>query len=436
MHIHFIGICGTFMAGLARLAHALGHQVSGCDRDFYPPMSEEIKKLDIKVWKGFDKDIWEEVNPDLVVVGNVASRGMPIIESMLKRRLPFTHGAAWLGELTQNRTMLAVAGTHGKTTTTAMLIHILQKQGIDTGYVLGGVAHGLPTSAHLGTHACFVVEADEYDSAYFDKRPKFMHYHPQVFIVNNVEFDHADIYEYVGQIENQFAYGARLVPPDGTVIFGKDSQTVLQKGAWFNVINLKDYRLMPTGAVYLPDDTFYPIPASILGAHNRENALTAALAASLLAIPVADGLQALADFSGVKRRLECVYDAAGILVFDDFAHHPTAIAKTLAAVRERYPNNRLWVALEPRSNSMKAGAHKAALPDALQQADIALLYLPDNATWTLDSSHITRIQDFEVLVNKLSDELRAGDVLVMMSNGGFSGLKSTLISRLEAKNNA
>ncbi len=436
MHLHFIGICGTFMAGLARLALALGHEVTGSDREFYPPMSEQLRDMGIKTYKGFEADIWDQISPDLVIVGNVCSRGMPIIEAMLARDLPYTHGPAWLGEqVLKDRYVFAIAGTHGKTTTTAMLTHILRENGIDSGYLIGGVVPAFKDSAALGSSDYFVIEADEYDSAYFDKRPKLLHYHPDTLVIGNAEFDHADIYEHVGQIENQFHYGVRLVPPSGTVIFGggEHVKNIRDKGVWSNEIDLNagDYALRGRDMIK-SGETVASLPEELIGIHNQNNALMACLAAQQAGISLADAAQALATFTGVKRRLELLADINDIRIYDDFAHHPTAVSLTLSALRENFPDRRIISVLEPRSNTMKMGEHAEKLPAVLAIADKSHVYLPDNMGWQLggDSEVSSGIDE---LLDKLAETVRAGDIVVIMSNGSFAGMHQKLIQQLEAK---
>ncbi len=436
MHLHFIGICGTFMAGLARLALALGHEVTGSDREFYPPMSEQLRDMGIKTYKGFEADIWDQVSPDLVIVGNVCSRGMPIIEAMLARDLPYTHGPAWLGEqVLKNRYVFAIAGTHGKTTTTAMLTHILRENGIDAGYLIGGVVPAFKDSAALGSSDYFVIEADEYDSAYFDKRPKLLHYRPDTLVIGNAEFDHADIYEHVGQIENQLHYGVRLVPPSGTVIFGDGEHVkhIRNKGVWSNVIDLNagDYALRGRDMIK-SGESVATLPEQLIGLHNQSNALMACLAAQQAGISLADAAQALVTFTGVKRRLELLADINDIRVYDDFAHHPTAVSLTLSALRENFPDRRIISVLEPRSNTMKMGEHAQKLPAVLAIADKSYVYLPDSMGWHLggDSEVSSGINE---LLDKLAEIVRAGDIVVIMSNGSFAGMHQKLIQQLEAK---
>lgn len=436
MHIHFIGICGTFMAGLARIACDMGYKVTGSDREFYPPMSDQLIEMGVATYKGFEADIWHDITPDLVVVGNVCSRGMPIIEAMLEKGLPYTSGPKWLGEqVLSNRYVFAIAGTHGKTTTTAMLTHILRDNGIDTGYLVGGVVPSLSGSATLGSADYFVIEADEYDCAYFDKRPKFIHYQPNTFVIGNAEFDHADIYEHVGQIENQFHYGVRLVPPSGTVIFGqgKHVNEVKAKGVWSNVIDLNgdDYQLSGR-SILQHGDNIAELPSHLVGIHNQTNALIACLAAQQAGITLAQSAQSLQQFTGVKRRLELIADIAGIRVYDDFAHHPTAIELTLTAMQAQFPEKRIVSVFEPRSNTMKQGVHKDTLNQVLDIADVSYVYLDSTLGWALsDKNHI--MNDTDLLCERLLNELSAGDEVVIMSNGSFNGLHKQLVAGLKAK---
>ncbi|MBS9781844.1 MAG: UDP-N-acetylmuramate:L-alanyl-gamma-D-glutamyl-meso-diaminopimelate ligase, partial [Gammaproteobacteria bacterium] len=391
MHIHFIGICGTFMAGLARIATELGHTVTGSDREFYPPMSDQLLEMNVKTYRGFGADIWDEISPDLVIVGNVCTRGMPIIEAMLARNIAYTSGPRWLGEnVLHNKYVFAIAGTHGKTTTTAMLTHILQKNGIDTGYLVGGVVPALSGSAHIGLADYFVIEADEYDCAYFDKRPKFIHYQPNTFVIGNAEFDHADIYEHIGQIENQFHYGVRLVPPSGTVIFGQGEHTknVFEKGVWSNVINLNDSEYELQGRKITKNGTpIAELPDHLIGIHNLTNAMIACLSAQQAGISITDSCMALQSFGGVKRRLELLADINGIRIYDDFAHHPTAIRLTLSAMQKNYTDSRIVSVFEPRSNTMKQGVHKNMLGDVLGIADTSYIYFADNVDWSIGGQH-------------------------------------------------
>lgn len=433
MHIHFIGICGTFMGGLALIARQLGHTVSGSDRAFYPPMSEQLEAMDIGVYQGFESSVWEEITPDLVIVGNVCQRGMPIIEAMLDKGFNYTSGPRWLGEtVLADRYVFAIAGTHGKTTTTAMLVHILRQRGIETGYLVGGVVPGLSGSADVGNSEFFVIEADEYDTAYFDKRPKFIHYHPDTFVIGNIEFDHADIYDSIEQIEQQFHYGVRLVPPAGSVIFGHGEHVdnVSAKGCWSHRIELDNAGYQWRDKVVSVDDKVVAIlPPQLIGEHNQTNAMMACLAAQQAGLTIAEAAKCLANFSGVKRRLELLAEINDIRIFDDFAHHPTAIRLTLTAMQQSNPERRLISVFEPRSNTMKRGVHAAVLGEVLNIADASYVYLPTTLNWQLSGLHQV-FSDTDALCQQLLHDLQAGDDVVMMSNGSFNGLHQQLISAL------
>ncbi|MPV85866.1 UDP-N-acetylmuramate:L-alanyl-gamma-D-glutamyl-meso-diaminopimelate ligase [Cardiobacteriales bacterium ML27] len=450
MHIHFVGICGTFMAGLARIAHALGHEVSGSDAAFYPPMSHQLAEMGVTTYHGYDKDIWAAVQPDLVVVGNVCKRGMPLIESMLMHGLPYTSGAAWLGEqVLKQRHVFALAGTHGKTTTTAMLIHILYQQGIAAGYLVGGVMQGFDHSAALGESDYFVIEADEYDTAYFDKRPKFVHYAPDTLVIGNVEFDHADIYDDLQQIQRQFHYAVRLVPPQGTVIFGTGDtvDAVRAKGVWSAQIQVGETVLRQGNQLLHPDGSLLAtLPDNLIGEHNYSNALHAALAAQSAGVSMTDSMAALASFKGVKRRLEALACINGITIYDDFAHHPTAIAMTLAALKKQAPNKRVISVFEPRSNTMQMGVHRDSLPAAFVDSDKTFIYRDASISWDIlggadKATHPAINSDvwatapliydnIAQLLADLIDTLRPDDTVVIMSNGHFFGLHEQLISTL------
>ena len=444
MNVYLAGICGTFMAGLARLAHEAGFKVGGCDGDVWPPMSTQLELLGVEADKGWKPDYldrgWEQV-----VFGNVLSRGNPVVEAVLKRRIPFSSGPQWLSEnLLGSRDVVAVAGTHGKTTTTAMLAWILECASIAGGFLIGGLPANFPSSARTGRpSAPFVIEADEYDTAFFDKRPKFMHYHPRLLVMNNLEFDHADVYENIEAIQRQFHYLVRTVPGDGRILYRASDQAlheVLQMGVWtpcetFGVgTETADWTAVPEeegfGLSYRGKRQG-SCRWHLIGRHNVANAAAAVAAAACLGVSVSQALHALETFEGVGRRLEIVGNTAGVVVYDDFAHHPTAIAATLQAVREQIARNdsggRLLAVFEPRSNSMKMGVHRAALGAAFDSADRVFLYQPPTCGWSPADVLPERLSalsftDTTRLLESVCREARPHDRIVVMSNGAFDGL--------------
>ncbi len=442
MHIHIVGICGTFMGGVAALAKAAGHRVTGCDSGVYPPMSEELERLGIEVTEGWDPAQLEPA-PDSVVIGNVMSRGNPLVEAVLERGLPYTSGPAWLAEhVLRGRRVLAVAGTHGKTTTSGLLAWILEANGLEPGFLIGGVPLDFGASARLGGSDLFVVEADEYDTAFFDKRAKFVHYRPRVAVLNNLEYDHADIYADMAAIRWQFHQLIRTVPGGGRlVVRAGDAELAetLAMGCWTPVETFAagapaDWRadfgdggdgLCLTDPVGGECRDAWPLA----GEHNLENTAAAVAAAAAVGVEPAAALAAVARFRGVRRRLELAAEGGGIRVYDDFAHHPTAIAKTLAGLRRREPEARIVVALEPRSNTMRLGVHRETLAGSLAGADRVFVYAPDALEWDLTGAlaplgaRVTLAADYAQMAAEVLREVAAGDILVLMSNGGFGGLR-------------
>lgn len=456
MHIHILGICGTFMGGLALLARAAGHHVTGGDANVYPPMSEQLREQGIGLSEGWDPAQLEPV-PDMVVIGNALSRGNPCVEAVLERGLPYTSGPQWLAEqLLADRWVLAVAGTHGKTTTTAMLAWILEHAGLQPGFLIGGVATDFGVSARAGTAPFFVVEADEYDTAFFDKRAKFVHYRPRTLILNNLEYDHADIYPDLASIRRQFHHLVRTVPGNGRILVNaRDPElaAVLEQGCWtpcerFAVDGGGDWnaRLLAADGsrAELSVDRVVvgELRWALRGRHNVENALAALAAARHAGVPPAEGLRALAVFRGVKRRMELRGERSGVRVYDDFAHHPTAIRLTLEAARRAAPRRRLVAVLEPRSNTMKLGVHRGALAAALAAADRVFLYQPPYVEWPLAEvagalpGRATVADSIEALIGELAGFLRSGDDVVIMSNGNFGGIHGRLLAALEEGNAA
>ncbi len=451
MHIHILGICGTFMGGVAALARAAGHEVTGCDAGIYPPMSTQLKKLGIDVHEGYDAGQLD-VEPDCVVVGNVVSRGFEVVEAMLDRELKYQSGPQWLAEhVLRGKQVFAVAGTHGKTTTASMLAWILEDAGLEPGFLIGGVPANFGVSARFGAGDCFVVEADEYDTAFFDKRAKFVHYRPRTLILNNLEFDHADIYKDLDAILWQFHQLLRTVPQRGRVIANASDDNlrkVIEMGCWtpvesFGLDNRADWR---AGFV---DTAERRINVSGLqgqsvesrwqlgGAHNLENAVAAIAAASSAGVSLDRAVDAISRFEGVKRRMERTATVGNIAIYDDFAHHPTAIRRTIAAVKRRYPGNRLVVAVEPRSNTMKLGVHNDDLAASLEQADLVWMYRPDDMGNDFDASldplggKLRSFRDYDELVSDMSKRVLSGDQVVFMSNGGFGGARQTLTAVLQ-----
>ena len=450
MHIHILGICGTFMAGVALLARAAGHAVSGCDAGVYPPMSTQLAEAGIALREGYDPDQLSEFQPDMVVVGNVMSRGRPIVEELLNRGLPYTSGPAWLADhVLRGRHVLAVAGTHGKTSTSSLLAWILEHAGLEPGFLIGGIPANFGVSARLGRAPFFVVEADEYDTAFFDKRSKFVHYRPRTLILNNLEFDHADIFPDLAAIQRQFHHLLRIVPGGGLVVAnGQDGNLaeVLAMGCWtpverFGAGDWEARAIAPDGGafeVYRQGSPQGRAQWTQLGQHNVHNALAALAAARHAGVPVATALAALADFQGIKRRLEARGTVNGVTVHDDFAHHPTAIATTLAGLRARVGDQPIVAVLEPRSNTMKLGVFKDSLAPALALADAVVLYQAPDLGWDLGAVAAALGPRGQVC-HSLDDTLTAihartqpGTQVLIMSNGGFGGIHERLLRKLRA----
>ena len=455
MHVHILGIGGTFMAGIAALARALGHRVTGSDRPLYPPMSTQLAALDIALIEGYENDLLAPA-PDCVVVGNVMRRGMPVVERLLDSGLPYCSGPEWLArEVLHDRWTLAVAGTHGKTTTTSILAFLLESAGLRPGFLVGGIAADFGVSARLGDAPFFVVEADEYDTAFFDKRSKFVHYRPRTLVLGNLEFDHADIFDDLGAIQRQFHHLVRTVPGAGLIVSKAGDtalEAVLAQGCWTPVTRFAGpdsalpgaehaARLAPGGFEVL--DAAGAVVArvrwSMPGAHNAENALAAMLAARHAGVPLATSAQALAAFRGVQRRQEWIGTADGVELFDDFAHHPTAIARTLAAMRDGLGAGRLVAVLEPRSNTMRMGVHAASLAGSLAAAERVYVHAPAELGWDAAGALAglgararvcAELAELEAI---LLAELHAGDRVVLMSNGSFGGLHQRLLAGLRAR---
>ena len=463
MHIHILGICGTFMGGIAAIARQAGHRVTGCDANVYPPMSTQLQAQGIELIEGFSPTqlLQFETMPDLFVIGNVVSRGNPLMEAILNQGLPYISGPQWLGEqVLYGRHVLAVAGTHGKTTTSAMLTWILEFNGYKPGYLIGGVPLNFTVSARLGEGRYFVIEADEYDTAFFDKRSKFVHYRPRTALLNNLEFDHADIFADLAAIETQFHHLVRTVPSDGLlVVNGQEPalERVITRGAWAPVERFGQDANNDWSLISQEGDGFvvcksgkdvatvsWAPDSGVMGRHNQLNALAAIAAANHIGISPADSARALAQFKNVKRRLETVGVANNITVYDDFAHHPTAITTTVDGLRRKVGQARILAVLEPRSNTMKLGVMKAQLPDSLQQADKVFAYGANSGKeslgWDLSevlaplnlkqSGKAQAFDDLDALVLAVAKEAKPGDHILVMSNGGFGGVHQKILSAI------
>jgi len=439
------------MGGIAALARAAGHEVSGCDGNVYPPMSTQLKELGIEIHHGFDA-AQLEINPDCIVVGNVMSRGAEVVEAMLDRGIPYTSGPQWLAEhVLRDRHVLAVAGTHGKTTTASMLAWMLQDAGLKPGFLIGGIPANFGVSARFGDSDFFVVEADEYDSAFFDKRAKFVHYRPATLVLNNLEYDHADIYEDLDAIIWQFHQLLRMVPGAGRIIRkGNDANldALISKGCWtpvetFGADDSSDWQASFLNANQRRLRMSNPAGASaaarwgMSGTHNLENALAAVAAAGSAGVDIERAVDALSRFEGVKRRMERTATVANIAIYDDFAHHPTAIRRTINAVRKRYPGHRVVVAIEPRSNTMKLGVHNDTLAESLAEADLIWMFRPPEMGVEFERSleslgdKLRMHKDYDKMVSDMSTKVLSGDQVVFMSNGGFGGARQTLTAVLQ-----
>lgn len=445
--IHILGIAGTFMGSLAQLAKAMGYEVSGRDQAIYPPMSTQLAQVGITVQTEMNAPLPADAE---IIVGNVMRRDMPAINELLSTGRRYRSGPQWLGEeILREKFVLAVAGTHGKTTTSAMLAHILESAGLAPGFLIGGVPANFGVSARLGQTPFFVIEADEYDTAFFDKRSKFLHYRPRGVVLNNLEFDHADIFPDLAAIERQFAHLLRLVPNQGLVVMADATpalERVLAQGVWspverFGASDSEATWQLDGRTVWLAGSRLGELPESIIGDHNRRNALAALALARFAGVPPSVGLSALAEFAGVARRLEVRGTVAGVTVYDDFAHHPTAIAATIAALRERLTAGvgRLVAVVDPRSNTMKAGVHQAELAAALKDADRVMFHAPVGLPWAPAevlaplADRLMIAPSVEAIVAQLATELRSGDQVLIMSNGSFDGLHERLLDALAVR---
>lgn len=455
MHIHILGICGTFMGGIAVLAKAAGHRVTGCDANVYPPMSTQLAAQGIELIEGFDPS-QTSLNPDMYVIGNVVTRGNPLMEEILNQGLPYISGPQWLAEnVLQGKWVLAVAGTHGKTTTSSMLAWVLEYAGLAPGFLIGGVPENFGVSARLpqtpkqdqkSVSPFFVIEADEYDTAFFDKRSKFVHYRPRTAVLNNLEFDHADIFEDLPAIEKQFHHLVRTVPQQGLVVANQQDSLdrVIARGCWSALERIdsasgwqvKNVDTQGRFDVYLNGERQGNVSWDLLGEHNRSNALAVIAAARHVGVAPCIAIEALGEFKNVKRRMEVKGVANEVTVYDDFAHHPTAIATTVAGLRAKVGTARILAVLEPRSNTMKLGVMKDALPDSLRDADAVFCYA-NNLGWDATAA-LAPIQhkaqtydDLGQLVTAVTAMAQPGDHVLVMSNGGFGGVHQKLLQALQ-----
>ncbi len=462
-HIHILGVCGTFMGSLAQLAVAKGYRVTGADANVYPPMSTQLEAAGIELIEGFDVEQLS-LNPDIFIIGNAISRGNPLLEAILNAGLPYTSGPQWLSDhVLQGKWVLAISGTHGKTTTSSMLAWILEYADMSPGYLIGGVPNNFPTSARLGETPFFVIEADEYDSAFFDKRSKFVHYRPRTLVINNLEFDHADIFDDLAAIQRQFHHVVRTIPENGQLIVPQVTpaiDVVVKQGYWCELsemslsqgvadwnVNLLEEDGRCFDVSYCSDNQATQeagrVTWSLLGEHNVANGLSAIAAAHHVGVTVEVACAALSEFGGVKRRMECLADIDGTKVYDDFAHHPSAIATTLKGLRESVGDDEHIVAvIEPRSNTMRMGTHSAQLAESIAPADRVFWFNPPNLSWDLASVIEASQPPSESVssVEQLIDQVVAANAqvkgrsvhIVIMSNGGFGGVHYQLVDALKA----
>ncbi len=449
MHLHILGICGTFMGGIAQIARTLGHEVTGSDQNVYPPMSDQLEQQGIALMQGYKPEHLDPV-PDLVIVGNTISRGNPALEYVLNEQIPYTSGPEWLYKgVLYNKHVLAVSGTHGKTTTTTILSWILEYVGLNPSFLIGGVAENFGISARYTDSDYFVIEADEYDTAFSDKRSKFVHYHPKTLIINNIEFDHADIFHDIAAIRREFHHLLRILPEQGRVIYPENDaevKNVLEMGCWSQTVSFGG--VSANWSIVSPDVDYRhfmiehdgkqsgEVSWSLIGEHNANNSLTAIIAAEHIGIPVGKACAALSEFKSVKRRLECIFDSNGTRIYDDFAHHPTAISKTLEALRQHVGNARIIAVMEPRSNTMRMGFHAKTLAASFKKADQVFLFQADNVDWDM-AKHMAELgkrcrvfTDIESIVSLITEQHQTGDQIVIMSNGGFGSIHKKLIEAL------
>ncbi len=468
MHIHILGICGTFMGSMAILARELGHKVTGCDANVYPPMSTQLEEQGIELMQGYKTEHLQPA-PDLVVVGNALSRGNEAVEYVLDNNIPYISGAQWLKEnILKDKWVLAIAGTHGKTTTASMLTWILEYANYTPGYLIGGIPNNFSVSARMGESDFFVIEADEYDTAFFDKRSKFVHYAPNTAVINNIEFDHADIFDDIKAIQKQFHHLVRIVPSRGQVIFNAEQVTVkqaLEMGCWSDTLGVSELNCEDAGfegdashnhekcsfellrddgthfALYLGSQKVGEVNWTLTGTHNVYNATMALMAARHVGVKPEHAIEALHLFNGVKRRMELLGTIEGVSVYDDFAHHPTAITNTLQGLRKNVGNAQILAIIEPRSNTMRLGCHTQKLKDSVDCADHSIWYQPQGLDWQLqelfeNEQNMQVVESIERVVEAAIAALDSSKKthIVIMSNGGFGGVHQKLLAQLSAHN--
>jgi len=451
MHIHVLGICGTFMGGLAVLAREMGMTVSGADAGVYPPMSTQLEAAGIKLIEGYDAEYLKKNTPDLVVIGNAMSRGNASVEYCLNQQLDYCSGPEFIANhILKNRWVLAVAGTHGKTTTSSMLAWILEYAKMNPGFLIGGIPQNFGLSARMGKTPFFVIEADEYDTAFFDKRSKFVHYHPKTLVINNLEFDHADIFENLDAIKRQFHHLIRTVPEVGKIIYPSEESNicdVMNMGCWSptEVIDSSNRQgwwaelKQPDGSEFdvgFKQEKFGTVKWDLIGNHNVSNGLAAIAASRHVGVAPPYAIDALAEYVNTKRRLEIRGVVNKITIYDDFAHHPTAISSTLNGLRHKVGDARVFAVLEPRSNTMKLGVHKSELANSLAEANFITVFEPSGLKWSLKdclsslSGKLNILEDIDKIIQLLLDQLQPGDHVLIMSNGGFENIHERLLKAL------
>jgi UDP-N-acetylmuramate: L-alanyl-gamma-D-glutamyl-meso-diaminopimelate ligase len=434
MRIHILGICGTFMGGLAQILKESGHEISGSDAQFYPPMSDHLDNLGIDMVRGYSKDTLPKA--DLYVIGNALSRGNECVEFILDTKLPFKSGPQMLGDILENKRVFAVSGTHGKTTTSYMLTHIFLDQGKDIGFLVGGISDNITGSASLGTDKIFVIEADEYDSAFFDKRSKFIHYSPSTLIINNIEFDHADIFDGLKDIKKQFHHLLKIIPSSGNIIYFNDdtnAQDVIDMGQWSNLVKINDDEIKinyESREIQIADDIFSLENMPLIGEHNFKNYICAILAAKTGGVAIEDSISSLLKFQGVKRRLEFKGTYSGIKIYDDFAHHPTAIEASSSAIRKEFPSDKILGVIELASNTMSGGTHGNSLIESSSFFD-EVIWLDHKGVIEETNNNISN--DLDKCIQKIKNTIKDYDIVVCMTNKDSQKITKPIIDYLDEK---